>query len=485
VPTQTKKITIDSAAIFFGKIIGLLIGMVRLNYLASYLRLANFGILNFALYFCSLFQVLFDFGMSQLLTREIARDVSKSRELVGSVLLLKLIVVVIAGIVVWGAGLLLHFDSITNQAILLTTVVFAMNGISMVFLSAFQAHRKMTIISLSTIFNDLALSILVILLIQNSPYVATVLILNIGVSTANLLLLYFAYVRTIGTPKLHADVSAWNVFMKESMPIAISSIGISMYFFVGPTVLKSVRGDVEVGIYTAGYKLISILLLIPNTLWQIVYPIFSKFYSDATDKLGKSLNDALRIMLIIVFPLVIGGILLAPKIFSLLYTSEFSPGISVFQFSMISNLCAFLNWITSAFLLAVNRQKFMMITSMCIGVLTALVSIVIVPKYGYASLPFILIGDEFAIFIIHRIYLQKLSYGNLSIRFIVKPFAAALLMGATLIVLSAFNVIITVILGMIVYIFVLYLLRGFGEQEMELAAKLVRIPLRNKSGDSR
>ena len=61
-PSQTKKITLDTASLFFGKILGMLIGMVRLNYQARYLGVANFGILNFALYFCSLFQILFDLG---------------------------------------------------------------------------------------------------------------------------------------------------------------------------------------------------------------------------------------------------------------------------------------------------------------------------------------------------------------------------------------------------------------------------------------
>ncbi|MBI4810025.1 MAG: oligosaccharide flippase family protein, partial [Ignavibacteriales bacterium] len=277
--TQTKKITLDSAAIFFGKVIGLLFGVLRLNYIASYLGVANFGILYFALNFCSLFQVLFDFGMSQLLTRNLARDLSKSRELVGKVLSLKILVVFIASVIVGVVGRILNFDRITNWAILLTTVVFAINGLSIVLLSAFQAQRKMTLVALSNILNDLLLSVFVILIIQYSPYIITVLILSIIVAFTNLLILYFVYKRTVGSPRFSIDRMLWKEFLSESAPIAVNSVGISLYTFIGPTVLKYTRGNVEVGIYNAGYKLISILTLIPMTFSQVVYPVFSDFFS--------------------------------------------------------------------------------------------------------------------------------------------------------------------------------------------------------------
>jgi len=70
--SQTKKIAFDTAALLSGKAIGLILGIVRLNYLTTYLGVEGFGILNFALYFSSLFQVLFDIGVAQTTIREIA-----------------------------------------------------------------------------------------------------------------------------------------------------------------------------------------------------------------------------------------------------------------------------------------------------------------------------------------------------------------------------------------------------------------------------
>ena len=153
--SQTKKITLDTAAIFFGKAAGLLLGIVRLNFLARYLGVAGFGILNFATYYCSLFQVIFDFGISQLLTRELARDLSRSRELVGKTVTLKAVIVFASSLVLGLIAYISGFDRVTNWAVLLTTFAFAVNGISMVFLSAYQAHRRMVLVSIATMANDL------------------------------------------------------------------------------------------------------------------------------------------------------------------------------------------------------------------------------------------------------------------------------------------------------------------------------------------
>ena len=473
--TQTKKITIDSAAIFFGKVVGLLFGILRLNYIASYLGVANFGILYFAMNFCSLFQVLFDFGMSQLLTRNLARDLSKSRELVGKVLSLKIIVVFIASLIVGLIGKILHFDRVTNWAILLTTVVFAINGISIVLLSAFQAHRKMTLVALSNILNDLLLSVFVILIIQKFPYIITVLLLSIIVAFTNLTVLYFVYRKIVGSPKFSFDYNLWKEFTIESAPIAINSIGISLYTFIPPTILKYTRGNVEVGIYNAGYKLVSILTLVPMTFSQVVYPIFSDFYSNAKEKLSKSLSDSMRVMMIVSFPLVVGTILLAPKIFELLYTAEFAPGIIVLQLAIISNLWAYMNWMTATFLIAVDRQKFMMATSMCLGITISIISFFIVPKFGFVTIPLMLTTVEFLIFTLHRWYLVKIGYGRFSLFFLVKPLIASLVMGCVVGLLIHLNFFILVLIGIIVYFILLFSMKGFGEQELEILRKLISV----------
>src|SRR5512143_1356173 len=120
--TQTRKITLDAAALFTGRAVGLLLGVVRLNYFASYLGVEQFGLLNFAAYFVLLFQSLFDLGIAQLLTREIARETPRSRSLLGQALLLKAAIGILSALIVFIAVAASRFDAATNEALALTTV---------------------------------------------------------------------------------------------------------------------------------------------------------------------------------------------------------------------------------------------------------------------------------------------------------------------------------------------------------------------------
>jgi O-antigen/teichoic acid export membrane protein len=342
------------------------------------------------------------------------------------------------------------------------------NGVALVFLSAFQAHRKMTLVSVANLLNDLLLSIAIILVIQSYPSVVTVLLLSILIACVNLAILFTVYIRSVGMPQFNADVNLWKSLLKESTPIAISSLGISTYTFIGPTILKYTRGDVEVGIYSAGFKLISILTLIPMTFSQVVYPIFSEFYVSAKEKLAKALSDSLRVVVIIIVPIAVGTVVLAPKIFKLLFTEGFNPGVIVLQLTILGNIFGYMDWVLYTFLLAINGQLFGMKMSVSFGLASIVVGLIAVPRLGFISLPFIQIAVELCLFAIQWWYLDKTGYKIFSIKYLLKPAITSGLMGAVLLMLGELNLFLILPIGITVYFVGMYALKGFGEQELEL-----------------
>ncbi len=473
-PTETKKITLDTAALFFGKVVGVLLGVVRLNYLAVYLGVINFGLLNFVISYVSLFQVLFDFGLTQLLARDLSRDLSQSPAVVGKTILLKINIVFVASLIIISGGFVSSFDEITFWAIILSTASFAVNGISMVFLGALQAYRMMKVISFYYILNDLLLSILVILIIAHSPYLITVLVLTVAVSMINLGMVFLVFTRKIGMPKFTIDIPFCKNIMKGSAPIALSSLGISIYTFIGPTILKYVRTDAEVGIFWAGYKFISILTLIPMSFSQVVYPIFSRFYVQAKEKLEKALTDSLRVMTLIAVPLAGGTILIAADIFNLVYTPEYFNGIIVLQIAIVGNIFGFMDWILYTYILAINRQSFLMVLSIVAGIMAAIMGFVFIPIGGYIALPIIQIVIELGLFISQIIYLYYLGTSSFSLRLFVKPLFSSVPGIVLLFVFSDINLFIKIAIYSFSYAGFMMALKGFGEQEREIFYGVMR-----------
>ncbi len=470
-PSQTRKITLDTAALLFGKAVGLMLGIVRLNFLATYLGVANFGILNFANYFCSLFLVLFDLGTTQLLTRELARDLSRTREYVGKVILLKILMVFIAGVLVGLTSVVSHFESVTNWAILMTTAVFALNGVSMVFLSAFQAHRRMLMVSAANVLNDLILSLFIILLIGSYPYIMTVLILSVVAAFINLLILFVAYLRAVGSPEFRVDRDLWKTFLSQSTPIAISSLGISTYTFIGSTILKYSRGNIESGVFAAGYKLISILTLIPTAFTQVVYPVFSDFHANARAKVEKALQDSLRVMAEISIPLAVGTVILAPKIVMLLYPSGFADAARVLQIIICGEAPVYLAWIMYSFLLALEHQKKCMMISIAVGVTSFLLNLVIVPRFGYIGVAYVMMATDLILFGLYLTYVLRIGFSVGAVSQYAKIVIAAAGMGLALVLLKEVNIVFLIVLGVGIHFGILFSLKGLGDQEKEFLSK--------------
>jgi len=134
-----------------------------------------------------------------------------------------------------------------------------------------------------------------------------------------------------------------------------------------------------------------------------------------------------------------------------------------------------MNWMTATFLIAVDRQKFMMATSMGLGITISIISFFIVPKFGFVTIPLMLTTVEFLIFTLHRWYLVKIGYGRFSLFFLVKPLIASLVMGCVVGLLIHLNFFILVLIGIIVYFILLFSMKGFGEQELEILRKLISV----------
>ncbi len=471
--SQTRKITLDTAALFFGRAVGLLLGMVRLNYLATYLGVANFGVLNFAAYFTALFQSLFDLGMAQLMIREISRNSSRSKELMGSVIVLKVMIVFVAGLLVGIVTLLSGFDTVTNWAVLLTTVALAINGISMVFLSAFQAHRKMITVSIANIANDAIISAAIILLIPSFPNIVTALSLTITVSLINLGILITVYYKQVGKPQYQVDAQSWKLMLREGGPMAVSALGISTYTFIGPTMLKYYRGGTEVGVYSAGFKLISILTLVPTAFTQIVFPVFSSFLTAAPHKLSKALQDSLRVMLEISIPLAVGTIILAPRIIATLYPPEFSASVPVLQFLIAGNALGYLAWILYTFLLALNHQKFCMWNSLGVAASALIASILVIPTFGFVGVAVVTMATDTILFITLMSYVVQIGYTFNDVTLFGKVIGSAIVMGIAVYTLQNLPLALVITIGVCIYGTMLFMTRVFGDQEREVISRIL------------
>ncbi len=465
---KTKSIAVQTGAIFFGKALSLVIGIVRLNYIARYLGVANFGILNFAIYFVTLFSVLYDLGLPTILTREIARRIPETTSLLRNGLVLKAALILVATILIMAGTMVSGFDAITRNAIYLTLISLGLNSVSLVFLSAVQAHQRMILYSVVVLLSTVVNSIAVIAIIPSFPSIDTVLVIGVIVSVAYILILLIIAKRLFGGLRGPVDRTALKDFLVEGYPLALAGVGGMVILYASSMVLKYALGDTSVGIFSAAFKLYTILMLFPSSFTQVIYPILAGFYTGERGKLPKAFNDSLRAMATVSVPMAVGGIILAPKIIGLVYPPAFQPAWIVFAILIGSSAVGYLNWVISTMFVTVGLQRVSMWATLAVGALVLCASIIIVPTGGYVAAGAIIAGGDMLLFIWYFVYLFTTEYRIDIVSIFPKQFISTLAMAACLIPMRTLNLFVLVAVGSAIYAIMMFLIKGYGDQEKEL-----------------
>lgn len=464
-PSQSKKITFDTASLFFAKVVSLLLGLVRLKYIAIYLGVQTYGVYTFATYFTAMFGLLFDLGLVQIVTRDIAADHSRTGEYVLNGLLLKGVLFIGTAFIIAFATALSHFDNLTNWAITFSILITGINSSTLVFTGTFQAHRKMQLVSIITMATDLSTSVAVITLLILGYGLLGLLVGSVFACLLILGISFFTYRHMYGSLRLNPKVNLWWYLLNEGYPAALGALGYVIYMYLTLTLLKYLKGDEAVGLYNAAFKIITILTVVPVSFTQVIYPFFSELYNKETEKLKSVLEISVRYMLIISVPMALGTILVAGKLIPVFFTRAFMPAVVPLQILIVSSMFGFPNLVLYTFFPAINRQRFTMLATIPTGILVGILNYLLIPKYGIMIPSLSVVFAEAIVFTAACLYASHLGMGLNLFRIFWKPILACIPMGAVVCFLSPFSVFLQVAGAIVTYAVSFYLFKGFSVQD--------------------
>ena len=477
-PSQAKKITFDTAALFAAKVISLILSVIRLKFLAIYLGVGTFGIYTFAMYFVAMFGVLFDLGLAQIITRDIAVDRSGTQHFVFNALLLKLFLFIGTAIIILIATGLSHFDLETNMAVFFSIFITGTNSLTLVFTSAFQAHRRMKLVSAITIATDLTTSIAVIALLVLG-YGLIGMLIGSAVASSIIFLVAFSICRRIcGGIRSNPDRRLISYLAREGYPVALSSIGITLYLYVTSAMLKYIEGNITAGYYNAAFKIIIILTVIPTSFIPAVYPFFAELYHNERQKLRAVLETSVRYMFVISIPLSVGTIIVARELITTLYTPEFLPAVLPLQILIVSSLFGYANYVFYAFFPAVKLQRFNMLVTIPTGIAVAAANYFLIPRLGILVPSISLASVEVVLFTCAYFYMRHMKMPVSLYKVLTKPILACIPMAVVVYLLSPYSIFIRVGVAFVIYPAAFYLFKGILPEDRVILENVLPSPIR-------
>ncbi|MGP8324050.1 MAG: flippase [Methanosarcinaceae archaeon] len=394
-----QRIAKNTFVTIIGNIVFRFISLVITICLARYLGTADFGKYSFVFAYLVFFTVLADFGLRQLLVREMSRNRSLAPKLMGNTWAITLLLTIFATVLSMIIITLMPYPSDITTYVYIAALTIVSVSFSEFYSTIFQVDFKMEYIMFAKITSKI-LSAILILWIIFSKGTLTLILISVAFSETIRMLLNYSFSKKFIRPKIEIDFELYKYLLKQSLPLALLSVIWIIYFRIDVIMLSSMVGDTSVGIYSAAYHLSEPLSLIPSAVMISLFPIMSSAFKTSEKKLTKSYGLGIKYLLIIILPFAIGTALLAEKIIFLIYGPEFSGSSTALQILMCAFIFASLNSVSLNLLVSTNRQK---LTTLIIG-LCAIINIalnfIMIPMLNYNGAAIATVASNIVIFIL-------------------------------------------------------------------------------------
>ncbi|MDO8663921.1 MAG: flippase, partial [Candidatus Wildermuthbacteria bacterium] len=293
----------------FGKVLRAFLAI----YIARVLGATEYGKFTFALAFVSLFVSFFDFGLSPIITRELAREKEKEKDF-SALLSLKFVLGFSALILMFITAFFITSDPQIRKIVWVLSLFTFLSQLPEIFYALLRARQRMEYVSWATILETALLVGIGFFIILKYPSAQNVSYgyLFAGLIFVSLLLLFFNFKVLPLRPALRADV--WKKFLKMSWPLALISMSTMLYSYIDSVLMGHWKMITETGWYNATLKIVGIVLVPPSVVVMSFYPALSKLMKESRDQLQKAWDYQLKIIISLAMPVVVGGITLAPQI---------------------------------------------------------------------------------------------------------------------------------------------------------------------------
>lgn len=419
-----------------------------------------------------------NFGLGLLITREAAREPERSGRLLGSSTLLRILILIllvpIASLYAIGGYHFLNLSRDSAIAVGLLTVsvlpsVYA-DGISAIF----NARERMELPAALNVVTNLTragLGLAALAAGYGVVGLAAVSIVSTTISTV-----------AFHTSLRHLQVRPeWGLSRRElywlvdlSWPLLLNSLLLNVFFRADYFFIQPIKGDHATGVYDAAYKFINMLLIIPSYFTMAIFPLMSRYATSSQEKLLSGYRLAIKFMLMLAWPIVIGTMALATLLIEILGGHAYLPDSAHCLRILIWFLpMSYVNGVTQYVLVAVDRQRSITL-AFVVGVIFNLgANAFAVPLYGVTGASVVTVLTELALFVPLQITsVRSIGAVHWSAT-AARSAVSGLVMGLVVIAGWRMGPIPAVIFGVLSYALALILTRAVGRREYHLALALI------------
>ena len=414
------------------------------------LGVEEFGVYGYVVALVGLATFGANLGMDRLIKRDIAQAPERADRLVSAGLAATALLSVATGAGIVAVAALVDGRPMILSAAALGAVALGLRSLATVPEAAAHAERRMGLSARGHVAGRIVLVVITAALLWLRFGVIAVFIAQVLDAVVTLVITWVMYRRHLSQAPLRTAWPEVRDLVRESTPFGLNLLFGSVYLTSDVLLLAWLRDDTEVGIYRGAVMLITLFPIIANTLTTGLFPRLARCVGQP-EKAGEELRFAARVLLAISVPAAVGGVLLAEPLMVFIGGAPFS--VSAAPFVVMAPLLPlrFLNNSYATTLSALNRQGDRTRGVFGAAILNLVANLIAIPAYGAVGAAATTLLTEIFLTLWLRWRVQPLitDLGLWSTLLRVGLPAAA--MAAALLVSPSLHVLLTVLMGALVY----------------------------------
>lgn len=462
---------------------------IDLIFAAFYMRVlgpAEVGKYAFAVVVFGWFEIVTNYGLNTLLTRDVSRDRGHANRYLVNTTILRLLlgVVAIPGLILLlGLRQLLPSPLTGDTLLAITLLVLAQapstisTGLTALFYVYEKAEYPAAVATISTIIKVTLGTVALILGLGFVGLAGASIVVNV----VTLAVLAVLAVRLFFRPQWELDWGLQRSAVRESFPLMLNHLLATLFFKVDVPMLETIRnqqeagrGDREVGWYRTAYQFLDAYNVIPSFFTIALFPLMSRQAEEDRAALTRSYALAVKLLVGVALPLAVVTTFLAPLMVGLLGGPAFLPfGAIALSIMVWSIPFGWINSVTNYLLIALDQQRGLTRAFAVALAFNVICNLIFIPRYGYPAAAVITIASEIFEGAAFYWYLRR-SLGPLPLfGWLWRLWVSAGAMVGITLGLWAVQPLVALMAGVGVYGLGVFLLRAFTPEEQSTLAEIL------------
>ncbi len=381
--TGLQKILSNISWLFADRILRMGCGLIVGVWVARYLGVQQFGILNYAAAFVAIFNPLAVLGLEAVVVRRLVADPTQRQQLLGTSFWMRFG----AGCLTWlitiiGIYWLRHDDptTIAIAIVLGATSIFQSFDIIDLWYQS-QVQSKYTVIAKNTTFVAIAI-LKVYLLTIKAPLIAFAWAGLADICVAALALVMTYQLQGYSIWKWRWCLTTAKSLISESLPLIFSSLAIIIYVKIDQIMLGQMMNDSTVGIYSAATRISEVWYFIPVTIVSSFSPSIYQ-----AKEISRSLYDRKIVKLnqLVVFVSIIIALpmtFMSNTAISILFGSNYIDAGNILAVHIWATVFVSMGVASSPWFIAEGLTHLQMYKSILGAIMNIILNIFLIPAYG-------------------------------------------------------------------------------------------------------